>query len=76
MTREFAAEGVAIQPVHKPRLHAKVLGWDDDALAISSLNWLSADPPDAEPYREIGVLIEAPRIADNFIRVFENARSI
>lgn len=76
MTREFAAEGVAIQPVHKPRLHAKVLGWDDDALAISSLNWLSADPPDAEPYREIGVLIEAPRIADNFIRVFESARSI
>lgn len=75
MAREFAAEGVAIQPVHKPRLHAKVLGWDDDALAISSLNWLSADPKDSEPCREIGVLIEAPRIADNFIRVFENARS-
>jgi cardiolipin synthase A/B len=75
IAREFTAQGVRIQPVHKPRLHAKVLGWDDDALAISSLNWLSADPPDAESCREIGVLIEAPRIADSFIRVFENARS-
>lgn len=75
MTREFAAEGMAIQPVHKPRLHAKVLGWDDDALAVTSLNWLSADPPDTEPYREIGVLIEVPRLADNFIQIFENARS-
>jgi hypothetical protein len=51
-----------------------VLGWDDDALAITSLNWLSADPSDAALYREIGVLVEAPRIADNFIRLFENAR--
>jgi cardiolipin synthase A/B len=74
MTREFAAEGMTVQPVHRPRLHAKVLGWDDNALAVTSLNWLSADPPDSEPYREIGILIEAPRVADNFIRIFENAR--
>jgi len=50
------------------------LARDDDALAITSLNWLSADPPDLAVYREIGVLIEAPKIAENFIRVFENAR--
>jgi cardiolipin synthase A/B len=74
LVREFAKEGLAIRPVHKPRIHAKVLGWDDDALAVSSLNWLSADPADAALYREIGILIEAPRIADNFIRLFENAR--
>jgi hypothetical protein len=74
MVREFAAEGMAIQPVHRPRLHAKVLGWDDDAVAVSSFNWLSADPPDSGRYREIGVIIEAPRIADIFLRVFENAR--
>jgi cardiolipin synthase len=71
LTREFAKEGLAIRPVHRPRLHAKVLGWDDNALAVSSLNWLSADPADSAPYREIGVLIEAPRVADNFIRRFE-----
>jgi cardiolipin synthase A/B len=74
LIREFAKEGLAIRPVHKPRIHAKVLGWDDDALAVSSLNWLSADPADAALYREVGILIEAPRIADNFIRLFENAR--
>jgi cardiolipin synthase A/B len=75
IVHEFAAEGVAIQPVHKPRLHAKVLGWDDDALVITSLNWLSADPPDASLNAEIGVLIEASQIADNFMRVFENTRA-
>jgi phosphatidylserine/phosphatidylglycerophosphate/cardiolipin synthase-like enzyme len=74
LTREFVAQGVKVQPIHRPRLHAKALGWDDDALAITSLNWLSADPPDLAVYREIGVLVEAPRIADNFLRVFENAR--
>jgi cardiolipin synthase len=75
LTREFAKEGLAIRPVHRPRVHAKVLGWDDNALAVTSLNWLSADPADAAPYREIGVLIEAPRVADNFIRRFELARA-
>ena len=74
LIREFAKEGLAIRPVQRPRIHAKVLGWDDDALAVSSLNWLSADPADAALYREIGLLIEAPRIADHFIRIFENAR--
>lgn len=74
LIRELSKQGVTIRPVHKPRLHAKVLGWDDNVIAISSLNWLSADPPEAATYREIGVLIEAPRIADHFLQVFENAR--
>jgi cardiolipin synthase len=74
LTREFAKEGMAIRPVHRPRLHAKVLGWDEDALAISSFNWLSADPPESALYREIGVFIETPRVADNFVRRFERAR--
>jgi phosphatidylserine/phosphatidylglycerophosphate/cardiolipin synthase-like enzyme len=74
LIREFAKQGLAVRPVHQPRIHAKVLGWDDDALAVSSLNWLSADPSDAALYREIGILVEAPRIADNFIRLFQNAR--
>jgi phosphatidylserine/phosphatidylglycerophosphate/cardiolipin synthase-like enzyme len=74
LTRQFAAEGVTIRPIHQPRLHAKVLGWDDDSLAVTSFNWLSADPPAAAACREIGVLIEAPRIAEHFFRVFDNAR--
>jgi phosphatidylserine/phosphatidylglycerophosphate/cardiolipin synthase-like enzyme len=75
LAREFAREGLAILPVHRPRLHAKVLGWDDDIIAVSSLNWLSADPAESTPYREIGVLVEAPKIADNFIRRFELAKA-
>lgn len=74
LIREFAGFGVTIHPVHTPRLHAKVLGWDDDALAITSFNWLSADPPDHAPAAELGILIEAPKIADNFFRVFDNAK--
>lgn len=74
LTREFGAQGVRIRAVHRPRIHAKVLGWDNDALAVSSLNWLSADPPDLAPFRELGVLVEAPQIAEQFIRVFEQTR--
>jgi len=74
ITREFGAEGVAIRPVHRPRLHAKVLGWDDDTLAVSSQNWLSADPPDSSSYRELGIVVEAPRIADTFLRRFEHSK--
>lgn len=76
LIRTFSKAGLEVKPVHRPRVHAKVLGWDDDNLAISSLNWLSADPSEAAPYREIGVLIRAPKIADNFIRRFETAVEI
>jgi hypothetical protein len=75
LVREFSEQGIQIRPIHRPRVHAKVLGWDDDALAVTSLNWLSADPTDAAPNREIGVLLEVPRLADDFIRRFELARS-
>ena len=73
LVRTYAQAGLEVKPVHKPRIHAKVLGWDDDSLAVSSLNWLSADPSEAAPYREIGVLVHAPKIADNFVRRFEAA---
>jgi hypothetical protein len=35
LTREFERQ-VSIRPILQPRLHAKVLCWDDDALAVSS----------------------------------------
>lgn len=74
LVREFGSKGLNIRPIHRPRLHAKVLGWDRNTLAISSLNWLSADPSEAAPYREIGVLVEAPNIAENFLTRFESAQ--
>lgn len=74
LASEFARQGVSIKPVHRPRLHAKVLAWDDDALAITSQNWLSADPVDGAPLREIGVFVQSTKVADYFVRKFEHAR--
>ncbi|APG87340.1 hypothetical protein SAMCCGM7_pC0135 (plasmid) [Sinorhizobium americanum CCGM7] len=74
ITREYAQQGFDVTPISKPRIHAKVLGWDNDHLAISSFNWLSVDPNEQKPMRELGVQIESNRIAENFIRTLENAK--
>ena len=71
---EFAREGVNIKPVHKPRLHAKILAWDDNSLAVTSQNWLSADPAEGARRREIGVFVQSNRVADYLLRRFEHAR--
>jgi cardiolipin synthase len=71
---DASIEGVTIRPVRKPRLHAKVLAWDDDSLVITSQNWLSADPPDSNPRQEIGVWIRSPGAARTLIDRFEAAR--
>jgi phosphatidylserine/phosphatidylglycerophosphate/cardiolipin synthase-like enzyme len=70
LTLDLSPHGVRLRPVYVPRLHAKLLAWDDDALAITSQNWLSADPPDSAPLRELGLFINAPRIADQVITSF------
>jgi cardiolipin synthase A/B len=75
MTMELAKHGVGIKPIHRPRLHAKIFAWDDDNLAVTSQNWLSADPPDIARRSEIGVYVESNRIADYLIQRFEHARS-
>lgn len=74
ITREYAQQGVNVTPISKPRLHAKVLGWDNDHLTISSFNWLSVDPNEQKPMRELGVQIESNRVAENFIQTLENAK--
>ncbi|WFU13032.1 phospholipase D-like domain-containing protein (plasmid) [Rhizobium sp. CB3090] len=74
ITREYAQQGFNVTPISKPRIHAKVLGWDNDHLTISSFNWLSVDPNEQKPMRELGVQIESNRIAENFIRTLENAK--
>lgn len=71
LIRHFGKSGLRVIPIHKPRIHAKVLGWDNDHLAISSLNWLSADPSESRPNREVGILVNAPNIADNYFTAFE-----
>lgn len=56
---ERAAQGgVRFQQILEPRLHAKVLAWDDDSVIVTSQNWLSADPPDDDQFGEVGVYLK------------------
>lgn len=64
---------VTLRAVHDPRLHAKILAWDDDSLVISSLNWLSADASPHRSSEEVGIHIRGGRVADHVIRIFDNA---
>jgi cardiolipin synthase len=74
MTLDAGKDGVQVRSVHEPRLHAKVLAWDDDSVVITSQNWLSADPGPNSPLQEVGVYLKGGRIADNVITTFLNAR--
>lgn len=47
-----------------PSLHAKILGWDEDDVVITSQNWLSADPSDADVRRELGVHLHSAGAAN------------
>ena len=46
------------------RLHAKVLAWDNDDTVVTSLNWLSSDPPDGDVTGEIGVHINRKGVGE------------
>lgn len=74
ITRSSADAGVQINVVVEPRLHAKVLAWDDDNALITSQNWLSADPDGSNPRAEIGVFIKGHGVAKRIIEHFEVSR--
>lgn len=65
--------GVFLTPVESPRLHAKVLAWDEDSVLITSLNWLSADPIELDSLKEIGVWIQAKAVARVLVNHFSAA---
>ncbi|OSI69636.1 hypothetical protein BSZ21_13040 [Bradyrhizobium canariense] len=71
LTMEAKDVGVRISPVFEPKVHAKILAWDDDFLVISSQNWLSADPGEGNLRREIGLYLRAPGIARRAIDKFK-----
>lgn len=71
LVRDDRGTGVNVQPIFDPRLHAKVLAWDNDNLVISSQNWLSADPPPDKPLSEIGLFINSKNIASYFRERFQ-----
>ena len=70
---EAATAGVSVELIETPRLHAKVLAWDDDSVVITSLNWLSAASGDTS-LKEIGIFIEAKRAAQVVTSSFQGAR--
>ena len=70
---DFRDAGLSIEPIFEPRMHSKMLAWDDDFVLITSQNWLSADSGD-DP-SEVGIFIEAPRAADRLIADFEAMRA-
>ena len=72
---EMRQGGVDIRPIHQPQIHSKVLAWDDDVLAVTSLNWLSSDPSQTALRSEIGIAVESNKAADVFIRRLELARA-
>jgi cardiolipin synthase len=74
ITRSSADLGVQINVVVEPKLHAKVLAWDDDNVVITSQNWLSADPDGSNPRAEIGVFIQGHGLAKRIIEHFEASR--
>lgn len=63
---EFSRRNLRVAPVQRPRLHAKVLAWDDDSLLVSSQNLLSSDPSSDNLRQELGVLISHSNLARIF----------
>ena len=59
MAEEMAREAPEVSLHRTPgaRLHAKILAWDDHDIVVTSLNWLSSDPPDRDVTGEIGMHI-------------------
>jgi phosphatidylserine/phosphatidylglycerophosphate/cardiolipin synthase-like enzyme len=70
---EAAKAGVTVELIETPRLHAKILAWDDDSVLITSLNWLSAASGD-ESLKEIGIFLDAKGAAKVVTSSFQSAR--
>ncbi len=71
MTIEARGVGIRIEPVHQPKIHAKILAWDNDFAVITSQNWLSADPSESNFRREFGIFIHASGVARRVIEKFQ-----
>jgi phosphatidylserine/phosphatidylglycerophosphate/cardiolipin synthase-like enzyme len=75
LTTAATGAGVVLRPVHEPRLHAKVLAWDDDNLLITSRNWLSADTGMGSRLKEVGLFVQARGAARLVVEQFAALRN-
>lgn len=65
---DFSKRNLRVAPVQRPRLHAKVLAWDNNNLLVTSQNLLSSDPAGDNHRQEIGVQITH----NNSARIFRD----
>lgn len=71
LAEEAAGNGVRLIRLDKIPLHGKFLAWDEDDIAVTSLNWGSAKAHGDFPEAEIGVHIYSPGIAADLMRRIE-----
>jgi phosphatidylserine/phosphatidylglycerophosphate/cardiolipin synthase-like enzyme len=71
LEREARKQRITLQLVHEPRLHAKLLAWDEDTIVVTSQNWMSRDPGISNLLGELGVTIDAPGAARDLIELFD-----
>lgn len=64
---------VSIRVKREPRLHAKLLAWDESSVVVTSQNWLSSDPPDSAPRQEIGVFLNRHGLAKAIVERLQAA---
>jgi len=65
LAEEAAENGVRLVRTGEIPLHGKFVAWDDDDIAVTSLNWASAATDDDFPQGDIGVHVKAAGIADS-----------
>jgi phosphatidylserine/phosphatidylglycerophosphate/cardiolipin synthase-like enzyme len=71
---QYQEQGVTLEAVQRPRLHAKMLLWDEDEAIVTSLNWLSADATNKTPRGEVGIRITSPRAAEHLREAYKHAQ--
>jgi phosphatidylserine/phosphatidylglycerophosphate/cardiolipin synthase-like enzyme len=71
LVEEAAENGVRLVKAAAVPLHGKFVAWDDDDLAVTSLNWASASSDHDFPQADIGVHITSPGLAVHAISALE-----
>jgi len=69
LEEEAAENGVRLVKTRTIPVHGKYLAWDDDDLAVTSLNWASAATDPDFPQADIGVHVHLPGIAAHATQV-------
>lgn len=72
LAREAAANGVSLVKLEAIPMHGKFLAWDEDDVAITSLNWASSSTDEDFPEGDVGVHFKAPGVATKLLFDIQN----